>query len=108
MDAFVRTVGGLVSYVDSEGRLQCASNALAEWMGQRPEDLVGRTLREIYGDESYGQFHQWTTRALAGEDVHYERQARHADGSSRWLSVNLRPHRDANGRSPGISPAPSR
>ncbi|MGZ5598035.1 MAG: diguanylate cyclase domain-containing protein [Usitatibacter sp.] len=101
MEAFVRTVGGLVSYVDSEGRMQCASHALAEWMGKRPEELVGKTLREIYGEESYAQFRQWTERALDGEDVHYERQARHADGTSRWLSVNLRPHRDASGQVAG-------
>ncbi len=97
MDAFFRAVGGLVSYVDSEGRVQCASHALAEWMGKPPEALIGKTLPEIYGRDSYEQFHHWAERALAGEDVHYERQATHADGSSRWLSVNLRPHRDAGG-----------
>jgi diguanylate cyclase (GGDEF)-like protein/PAS domain S-box-containing protein len=97
MGAFVRTVGGLVSYVDAQGRVQWASHALAEWMGKPPEALIGKTLLEIYGRASYEQFHHWAERALAGEDVHYERQATHADGSSRWLSVNLRPHRDASG-----------
>ena len=47
----------------------------------------------------------WTNRALAGEDVHYERQAIKSDGTSQWLSVNLRPHRDASGKVLGFEDA---
>jgi PAS domain-containing protein len=41
-------------------------------------------------------------RALAGEDVHYERQAVDSDGKSYWISVSVRPHRDAAGEVVGI------
>ena len=98
MDAFAKTVGGLVSFVDVHGHVQYASEALAEWMGTTREAIHGQTLREIYGEANYAQFEPWTNRALAGEDVHYERQALRSDGTSRWLSVNLRPHRDAAGK----------
>jgi diguanylate cyclase (GGDEF)-like protein/PAS domain S-box-containing protein len=98
LEAFARTVGGLVSFVDSEGRIQYASKALADWLDTTREEMLGRQLRDIYGEEAYAQFEPWTNRALAGEDVHYERQAMRPDGTSRWLSVNLRPHRDAAGR----------
>jgi diguanylate cyclase (GGDEF)-like protein/PAS domain S-box-containing protein len=97
-EAFSETVGGLVSYVDVHGRVQYASKALAGWFDLPPERLHGRTLEEIYGPGAYQQFAQWTDRALAGEDIHYERQAQRPDGSAVWLSVNLRPHRDAQGR----------
>ena len=98
MDAFARTVGGLVSYVDSSGRIRYASDALAEWMNTTRGQMQGRTLREIYGEAAYTQFERWTTLALAGEDVHYERQAMRSDGTARWLSVNLRPYRDSLGK----------
>jgi len=98
MDAFAKNVGGLVSFVDVHGHVQYASEALAEWMGTTREAIHGQALREIYGDAAYSQFEPWTNRALAGEDVHYERQALRNDGTSRWLSVNLRPHRDARSR----------
>ena len=101
MEAFAQTVGGLISYVDASGRIAFASKALAEWLGKPYETLAGKTLLEIYGPDAYAQFEYWTSRALAGEDVHYERQALHADGSPRWLSVNLRAHRDAQGRIAG-------
>jgi diguanylate cyclase (GGDEF)-like protein/PAS domain S-box-containing protein len=97
MAAFVREVGGLVSYVDLGGRVRFASQALADWFGRDAADIVGNTLLELYGEEAYRQFEPWTKLALAGEDAHYERQAIKADGTSQWLSVNLRPHRDASG-----------
>ncbi len=96
--AFSAAVGGLISYVDSSERIRYASRALADWLGAKPDELLGKSLPEIYGEGTYEEFAGWTRRALAGEDVHYERQAVNADGSSRWLSVNLRPHRDAGGR----------
>ncbi len=101
MDAFARTVGGLVSFVDAEGRIQYASEALAEWMNTTREAMLGKSLREIYGDATYAEFEPWTNLALSGEDVHYERQATRSDGTSRWLSVNLRPYRYASGRITG-------
>ncbi len=98
LGAFTRSVGGLISYVDSSGSLRYISNALAEWIGAKPEQLLGKSLVEIYGRKTYDQFGHWIDRALAGEDVHYERQATRGDGSSCWISVNLRPHRDAAGK----------
>jgi diguanylate cyclase (GGDEF)-like protein/PAS domain S-box-containing protein len=99
--AFTGTVGGLISYVDAEGRVQYASRALADWFDLSVDEIRGRTLAELYGPAAYGQFRDWTDRALAGEDVHYERQATRPDGKQVWLSVNLRPHRDASGRVAG-------
>jgi diguanylate cyclase (GGDEF)-like protein/PAS domain S-box-containing protein len=98
MAAFMRDVGGLVSYVDAAGFVRFSSRALAQWFGAEPDEVVGKTLRELYGDSAYAQFEPWTQRALAGEDVHYERQAVRFDGATQWLSVNLRPHRDASGK----------
>jgi diguanylate cyclase (GGDEF)-like protein/PAS domain S-box-containing protein len=96
--AFTGVVGGLVSYVDAAGRVQYASRALVEWLETTQEEIRGKSLEELYGPETYEQFASWTNRALAGEDTHYERQATRPDGSSVWLSVNLRPHRDASGK----------
>ena len=96
--AFTGTVGGLVSFVDAQGRVQYASKGLAEWLDTTPDEIRGRTLLDLYGPETYAEFAPWTDRALAGEDVHYERQARTRKGSPVWLSVNLRPYRDSSGK----------
>jgi diguanylate cyclase (GGDEF)-like protein/PAS domain S-box-containing protein len=95
---FREEVGGLISYVDTKGVMQFVSKALAEWVGAEPDELIGKTLAEVYGPDTYTQFEAWTQRALEGDDVHYERLAHHRDGGNVWLSVNLRAHRDAKGK----------
>ena len=102
LQAFVRSAGGLVSYIDTQERIRFATRALASWFGSTPEELQGKTLREIHGAEAYELFAPWIRRALDGEPAQYERAARHADGRSLWISVNLRPHRDASGRVVGV------
>ena len=102
LEAFASNVGGLVSYVGADERIRFASRALGEWFGTTSRDIVGRTLRELHGPEAYAVIAPWMRRALAGEDVHYEREARRRDGTSLWISVDLRPHRDAEGRIAGV------
>ena len=98
LEAFAQDCGGLVSFFDTGERIRFATQSLAAWFGTTPEKIVGRTLRELHGESSYEVFAPWIRRALAGEAVQYERAARHADGRSLWISVNLRPHRDHSGR----------
>ncbi len=100
--AFSRDVGGLVSYVDSEERILFASDALAAWFNSTPENIHGKSLTELYGKEHYAHFAPWVRRALAGEEIHYERHAHAPGGGMVWLSVNLRPHRDASGKVVGL------
>lgn len=102
LEAFAEDAGGLVAYVDTEERMRFASQPFAEWFQTTREALVGRKLSEIYSPEAYAQFAPWVQRALQGEVVHYERQAQRPDGDEYWISVNLRPHRDAAGRVVGL------
>ena len=100
--AFVDTVGGLISYVDADQRIRFASKALAAWFNTTPRELAGKSLLELYGPAHYADFAPWVRRALAGEDIHYERQAIAENNVPRWLSVNLRPHRNARGEVVGF------
>ncbi len=100
--AFAREVGGLVSYVDAEERVRFATHALAQWFGTTPGAIVGRSLLELHGPVQYALIAPWMRRALAGEDVHYEREVARGDATPIWISVDLRPHRDAGGRVAGV------
>ena len=102
MGAFAHHVGGLISFVDAEERVCFSSRALADWFGSTPEAIQGKTLRELYGDESYALLSPWVKRALAGEEVHYERQATLPNVAPLWISVNLRPYRDPGGKVVGL------
>ena len=102
LSAFADGVGGLISYIDREERIRFATRELAEWFGETPQSIAGRSMRELHGDEAYAQLMPSIRRALAGEAVQYERESRHADGTSFWISVSLRPHRDASGEVAGV------
>jgi diguanylate cyclase (GGDEF)-like protein/PAS domain S-box-containing protein len=102
LSAFAGEVGGLISYVDAGERIRFASRQLAEWFGESQESILGKSLLDIHGPKGYAQVGPWMKRALAGESLQYEREARRADGTSFWISVNLRPHRDAAGKVLGL------
>ncbi len=102
MAAFARDSGGLISYFDSRERILFCTRRLASWFGSTPEAVWGRTLRDLHGEEGYEQFRHQIRQALSGAAAQYEREARHADGTRIWISVNLTPHRDASGRVIGV------
>jgi diguanylate cyclase (GGDEF)-like protein/PAS domain S-box-containing protein len=96
--AFVRDSGGNISFVDNGQRVRFATERFATWLGRPLDQVLGRTLRELYGPEVHDRIDPSLRRALAGETVRYEREARHAGGESHWISVVLTPTRDAAGR----------
>jgi diguanylate cyclase (GGDEF)-like protein/PAS domain S-box-containing protein len=100
--AFAAGVGGLVSYVDAYERVRFASRDVAEWLELPPERIVGRTLLELHGRDAYEKMSPWLQRALAGESVQFEREARRPDGRTVWISADLRPHFDERGVVVGI------
>jgi diguanylate cyclase (GGDEF)-like protein/PAS domain S-box-containing protein len=97
LEALACTVGGLIAYVDREERMRFVTQGYADWFRTTREALVGMRLSELYAPEEYAQFAPRVRRALAGENVHYERLAVDADGRNYWISVNVRPHRNARG-----------
>jgi diguanylate cyclase (GGDEF)-like protein/PAS domain S-box-containing protein len=102
LEAFVSSVGGLVAYCDREERLLFCTRGFEDWFGKPRAELMGRRLSELYSPEAYATFAPQIKRALAGEDVHYEREAFDEEGRPYWISVSLRPHRDASGEVQGL------
>jgi diguanylate cyclase (GGDEF)-like protein/PAS domain S-box-containing protein len=102
LEAFANSVGTLVAYVDRDETVRFVTRGFAEWFGTSRDAIVGRSLADLYGPEVYAQFAPSVKRALAGEEVQYERQAVDANGKSYWISVSVHPHRDASGEVVGI------
>jgi len=102
IEAFSGTTRGLITYIDRAEHVRFGSRGFAESLGKPLEALIGRQLRELYGEEDYDAFRPFLAQALAGHPVHYERLARAASGDVRWISVMLDPHRDASGAVAGV------
>ena len=84
-------------HLDHEERFLFVNKAVAE-MWQLPiEQFVGKTLREVAGDEAQRALHKYTLQALQGEAVSYESDFRAPNGSLRTFLNTYTPHRSPDG-----------
>src|SRR5688500_11714940 len=44
----------LIGYLDSNQRYLFVNRALADWLGQPRKEILGRTMRDLLGEENYG------------------------------------------------------
>ncbi len=51
LETLLNTIPSGIFYKDREGRYLGCNNTMAQWLGKRPEDLVGRTVHELYPKE---------------------------------------------------------
>jgi PAS domain S-box-containing protein len=92
---------GPVSRVDTDGRYLFANAAYQTWFGLAPEQVIGRTQREVLGERRYAAVEPYIARAHGGETVRYEHPVHAADGTRRWALFTLLPVRDEQGRQSG-------
>ncbi len=62
----------LVAYVDHDQRYRFANAQIGRTFGVDPASMIGRSMREVRGDEIYAQLRENIERALAGEPVSFE------------------------------------
>jgi PAS domain S-box-containing protein len=65
-------IPALIGYADSSQRYRFANKTYEIWHGDTPEQLYGRTLCEVVGDEYYGRIRQYIKEVLAGKPVTFE------------------------------------
>ena len=83
---------------DREGRLLFCNGPYCEWAGRPHEELIGRTMLELYGDDAWAVAGERFAEAFEGRTVHYERRLTHLGASARWTRAMVFPDRDAEGR----------
>lgn len=91
----------LVSRLDLEQRFRFANRAYDDWLQVDPASLIGRTLREVYGDAAHDGFRHHIERALTGARVTYERHLPSASGHRR-VEFTLVPEFDPQGAVSGL------
>ncbi len=77
------------------------SQACADWLGRRPEEINGRPIAEIVGRETFEQLRPQFERVLDGETVHYQDHVQYPGIGRRWISAVYTPTRDARGKIDG-------
>ncbi len=78
-------------YVDAGTRYRYVNDAFLAYIGLRAEEIIGRQVREVLGDDRFHNLQPHLERVRAGETLAVERLIRFADGKSRWMTVRLTP-----------------
>ena len=95
---FADNVPAMTVSLDANLRFIFANKLYADFFGVDPADIVGKHLREVVGEEAYGQIECHFAQALQGQAVTYQRTRRLANGEPRYLEVNLLPHVGDHGK----------
>jgi two-component system sensor histidine kinase/response regulator len=84
---FLRTVAdtlpGRVVYWDTDEICRYANRGYHEWFGRAEGTVVGRSVRELFGEEYLQKVRPLVSASLKGQTVPFERRSQRADGSVR-------------------------
>jgi PAS domain S-box-containing protein len=86
-----------LAHVDAESRYLYVNRAYAGRFGLTPEEVVGRTMPEIVGDEAYETLRAHIERALGGEEVEFEAEVPYKGLGARFMQIAYAPDRDEQG-----------
>jgi PAS domain S-box-containing protein len=84
-----------INYCSADLKFLFVNRTYAEWYGRTPEDIIGKTIPELLGEEGNKTIRPYYERALAGEHVHYETEVNLSIGF-RYLQCNYTPVFDTN------------
>jgi PAS domain S-box-containing protein len=77
----------LITQFNREGRFEFMNRAGEEWYGRPTGDVIGKTVSEILGAESYAKVEPWINRALKGERVRFEERMYYPDDTFRDVDI---------------------
>jgi PAS domain S-box-containing protein len=70
--AFLDAIPARVAFINRERRHLYANREYAETIGIPAEEFIGKTIADIFGEESYQKLKPFGDRALAGESLEWE------------------------------------
>ncbi len=91
-------IPALIAYIDREFIIRFADKPYAEYSGLSQDDVVGRHLRDVRGDEVYETNLPYVTKVLAGEVSSNEGVRRLADGGNQHFHATRVPHFSDDGK----------
>ena len=100
--AFMNSMPVMVGYLDTQLRYRFCNRAYEEWYGRSAANIYGKFIEEVIGTAAYQAVSGYTTQALAGHFVTFERLGQYKNGGARWVRVNLIPDKDENGQVQGF------
>jgi diguanylate cyclase (GGDEF)-like protein/PAS domain S-box-containing protein len=82
---------------DSDACLVFCNDHYIAWAGRPREQLLGRSLQELFGELAWAAAAPAFMQAFTGRTVTYQRQLKHGPASGRWVRIQVFPDTDAGG-----------
>ncbi len=89
--AVTEATPAIVAVVGSDCRYRLVNSAFERWIDLPREQIVGRSLAEVLGQEDLERSQAWIDRVLAGETVQFERVNPKRRGDGRNLALSYTP-----------------
>jgi len=94
-------VPALIGYINKDQRYEFANAHYTDMLGADPEQMIGKTVREVLGERSYAQIESRLGAALRGERQHFEQQLE-SYGRPVHYMIDYIPDSADDGRASGI------
>ena len=101
LQVIIDTVPSLISYVDRNFHYRWNNRTYREWFHRTAEEITGRHMRDILGEEVFQRILPRLQKALSGEVVYYDDYLAYPSGG-RWVHGVYMPNRTARGEVDGI------
>src|SRR5262249_55200229 len=92
----------LIAYCGADRTYKFVNKPYAERFGLLPEDIVGRTIRDVLGEEVYAGIKPYVDAALRGERVEFEMKAPFPKIGTKYIWVTYEPEFDEVGQVNGL------
>ena len=84
-------VPALISYVDRKERYRFVNHKYIEWFGRRPEELIGKKVKDVVGAAAYREIKPRIDEALSGSETTFETALVYKNAGTRYVHVSLVP-----------------
>ncbi len=91
-----------ISYVDAQQRYRFNNKGYENWFGLPASEISGKHIREILGESVYQSILPYVEAVLSGEQVTYETQLPHKDGTTHYMNVTYIPQFTQEGKVEGF------
>jgi PAS domain S-box-containing protein len=81
----------LISYIDSEYRYRFVNQTYTDWFGHAAEEVVGKTIFEVLGEEAFHTLRPHVEAALAGKEEIFETEIPYKHGGARFIRAIYTP-----------------
>ncbi len=97
LEAVLRATPFMLTRCSRELRFRFVSESYAAMFGRRPEDLVGKPIVEVIGEEAFGTILPHVEKVLSGDQVEYEARLAYQGIAARIIRFVYTPDKNEHG-----------